>query len=71
MTKEQELYDKFVDVLTKKLNGEITPKELDVVLKFIQSQNLQATPEKHQGLNNLASKLPFDNENELPLKRIK
>lgn len=71
MEKEQQLYDKFVDVLADKLENEPTAKDLEVVLKFLQSQNIQASTTKHTGLNQLASKLPFEDEDELPLRRIK
>lgn len=71
--KEQELYDKFVDKLLELLDKEeITDKELRVILNFIESQNLQASPEANEDLNSLANKfkltLPFDTE-ELPLER--
>lgn len=73
MEKEQQLYNKFVDVLTSKLDSEeMTAKDLDVVMKFLQYNNIQATV-KHKGvesLNNKINELPFDDE-ELPLKRIK
>ncbi len=73
MNKERELYDKFVEVLSDRLDGEPTPKDLEVVMKFLQNNNIQATT-KHSGLNNLANKtlLPFDDlDEEQPLRRIK
>lgn len=74
MSKEQELYDKFVDVLNAKLEGDITPKELDIVMNFLKNNNIQAS-NKHQGLSNLANNamnLPFEDEDELPsIKRVK
>lgn len=73
MSKEQELYDRFVDVLNERLDMEPSAKDLEVVLKFLQSQNIQATT-KHQGLSDLAkaaTALPFEDEEELPLRRIK
>ena len=74
MEKERQLYDKFVDVLAEKLGNEPTAKDLEVVLKFLQSQNIQAST-KHTGLTNLTSnlsKLPFDeSEDELPLRVVK
>lgn len=74
MDKERELYDKFVDILSIKLDGDPSPKELEVVMKFLQNQNIQATT-KHEGLNGLANKatlLPFDDEdNVLPLRAVK
>ena len=73
MEKEQKLYDKFVDILLDKLDGEITPKELEIVMKFLDNQNIQAT-QTHQGLNEITEKvmnLPFEEDRELPLKRIK
>lgn len=73
MDKERDLYDKFVDVLSDRLDSEPTPKDLEVILKFLQNNNIQATT-KHSGLNELVSKatsLPFEDEEELPLRRIK
>lgn len=73
MDKEQKLYDKFVDVLNDILDGEPTPKELDIILNFLKNNNIQATP-KNKGLANLAERmtqLPFDDEELLPLVRIK
>lgn len=76
MEREQELYDKFVDVLTDKLDGEPTAQDLSVVLNFLKYNNIQATT-KHKGLKGLADKannyleLPFDGEDEVPLKRVK
>ena len=73
MTKEQELYDKFVEVLIDKLEEEPTAKDLEVVMKFVQYQNLQADKGKHKGLQELEEKLPFDDiDDELPnIRRIK
>lgn len=72
MSKEQDLYDKFVDVLIDKLESEeATAKDLEVVFKFVQYQNLKANPEKHSGLTDLSTKLPFDDEDVLPFKRVK
>lgn len=71
MSKEQKLYDKFVDVLNDRLDGEPSPKDLEVVMKFLQNNNIQATT-KHQGLNELSTKatqLPFEHDDELPLVR--
>lgn len=72
MDKERQLYDKFVDVLSDRLDGEPSPKDLEVVMKFLQNNNIQATT-KHKGLNDLAKKttdLPFEDEDELPTLRI-
>lgn len=71
MTKEQELYDKFVDVLLEKMDCEPSAKDLEVVMKFLQNQNIQASPTKHTGLNELTSKLPFEDEDRLPLRVVK
>lgn len=74
MKKEQELYDKFVEALIDKVETEATTKDLYLVMKFLETQNIQASPEKHQGLNSLNNKvsdLPFDEDDELPLRRIK
>ena len=74
MEKEQELYDKFVEALIDKVETEDTTKDLYLVMKFLETQNIQASPEKHQGLNSLNNKvsdLPFDEDDELPLRRIK
>lgn len=73
MSKEQDLYNRFVDVLNERLDEEPTAKDLEVVLKFLQSQNIQATT-KHQGLSELvkaATALPFEEDDELPLRRVK
>lgn len=73
MDKERKLYDKFVDVLNELLDGEPTPKELEIVMNFLKNNNIQATI-TNKGVANLTNKimqLPFDNEDELPLKRIK
>ena len=72
--KEQILFDKFVDVLIDKLDTEPSDKDLAVILKFIAYEGIQADPNKHKGVNKLvkdAMELPFDNDDELPLKRIK
>ena len=74
-TREQILYDKFVDTLLEKLdNSEISAKELEIVMKFLDNQNIQAT-NKHRGLNELtktAMELPFEDEFELPaVRRVK
>jgi hypothetical protein len=72
MDKERELYDKFVDVLSARLDGAPSPKDLEVVMKFLQNNNIQATT-KHTGLSDLATKatsLPFEDEDELPSLRI-
>ena len=72
MSKESELYDKFVQVLSDKLDGDPTGKELEVVMNFLKQQNIQATT-KHEGLKHLSDKvvmLPFDNEEEYPDKRV-
>ena len=77
MDKERQLYDKFVDVLSDRLDEDPSPKDLEVVMKFLQNNNIQAT-QQHKGLNTLTQKatsLPFEDEDELPternLKRIK
>lgn len=72
MKKEQLLYDKFVDMLNNILDGEPTPKELEIIMNFLKNNNIQATI-TNKGLSNLndkVMKLPFD-EDEIPLKRIK
>ncbi len=71
MTKEQDLYDKFVEILNKRLDEEPTPKDLEVVLKFLQNQNIQASSTKHTGLQELTTKLPFEDEDILPLRVVK
>ncbi len=74
MEKEQQLYDAFVDVLTDRLEGEPSAQDLAVILNFLKYNNIQATT-KHKGVNNLmnklSSKLPFEEEDELPLRRVK
>ena len=76
MTTEQELYNKFVDVLNKELTKtEVSPKSLDVIQKFIAQQGLQASSARNKGLGELANKaigLPFEDEDELPkISRVK
>lgn len=75
MTIEQDLYDKFVGVLSKELDAEtISPKSLDVVQKFLAQQGIQASSSKNKGLSELtkkATELPFEDEDEIPLKRVK
>jgi hypothetical protein len=72
MSKEQELYDKFVEALIDKLEQEEpTAKDLEVVMKFVQYQNLQADKGKHKGLQQLEEDLPFDDELPPNLRRIK
>ena len=74
LEREQKLYDKFVDVLLEKLdNVEIAPKELEIIMKFLDNQNIQAS-DKHKGLTELTKKameLPFEDDNESPIRRIK
>jgi hypothetical protein len=76
MTLEQDLYDKFVQVLSKELEAEtVSPKSLDVVQKFIAQQGIQSSTARNKGLNELANKamgLPFEDDEELPpIKRVK
>ena len=72
MSREQDLYDKFVEVMIEKLECEPTAEDLDVVMKFVQYQNLQADKGKHQGLKDLESVLPFEEGDELPaIRRVK
>ena len=71
MSKEQELYDKFVDVLLDKMDCEPTAKDLEVIFKFVQYQNLKAAPNKHKGLQDLTERLPFEDDNILPLRPAK
>ena len=74
---EQQLYDKFVEVLNDKLDNEPTAQDLSVVLNFLKYNNIQASS-KHKGVNELTNKsktlLPFDDDedDELPqIRRIK
>lgn len=73
MSKAQDLYDKFVDVLIDKLKcEEPTAKDLDVILKFVQYEDLHADKSKHKGLKDLEANLPFEEESELPaIRRVK
>ena len=75
MDKEQELYDKFVDVLNTKLDAEPSAQDLAVVLNFLKYNNIQAT-RKHRGVaqltDKISSKLPFEDEDLLPdIRRVK
>lgn len=65
MEKERKLYDKFVNVLNDVLDNEPTPAHLKIVREFLHDNNVNALPEKHQGLGILADKtnhLPFAEE---------
>lgn len=74
MDKEQQLYDAFVAVLAARLDEKPSAQDLAVILNFLKYNNIQATT-KHKGVNNLmnklSSKLPFEEEDELPLRRVK
>lgn len=75
MDKEQQLYDKFVDVLNEKLDNEPTAQDLAVTLNFLKYNNIQASI-KHKGVaklaNKLPSELPFEEDDLLPeIRRIK
>lgn len=78
MSLEQELYDKFVDVLNLRLDSEPSAQDLNVVLNFLKYNNIQAT-NKHKGVANLTEKaktiLPFDCDDEdsdvLPFRSVK
>lgn len=72
MDKERILYDKFVQKLIELVdNPEVSSKELAIILKFLENNNIQATQE-NEGLKNLADKfrieLPFMEE-EIDIKR--
>lgn len=73
MDKERKLYDKFVDKLNDLLDSEeITSKELNVILNFLNDNDIKAQSDVHQGLVNLKAKLsdlPFDVD-ELPIERL-
>lgn len=76
MDKEREIYDKFVEVLNDKLDGEPSAQDLTVILNFLKHNNIQATT-KHTGVAKLtekaATKLPFEDDeidNVLPLRRV-
>lgn len=71
MDKERLIYDLFTDKLINLLKSdEITDKQLSVILKFLEDNNIQADPSKNEKLKDLASEidLPFDLD-ELPLER--
>lgn len=75
MDKEQELYDRFVDVLNDRLDAEPSAQDLAVVLNFLKYNNIQASS-KHKGVAKLTDKiktqLPFEEEDELPdIRRVK
>lgn len=74
MEKERKLYDAFVDIMLEKIeSGEISPKELEITMNFLKNNNIQASV-KHNGLSALvksAADLPFEEEEELPLRRVK
>ncbi len=74
LTREQKLYDKFVDTLLERLDSDVVaPKELEIIMKFLDNQNIQAS-DNHKGLTDLTKKtmeLPFEDECELPIRRVK
>lgn len=75
MTKEQELYNDFVDKLSTRLkSSDCSVKDLEVIQKFIAQQGLQAT-RNHKGLDDLTKNtmdLPFEDEDTLPkIQRVK
>ena len=68
---ERKLYNKFVNKLLELLdNPDIEVKELKVILDFLDNNNIQANPERHEQLKDLANKfdLPFCDE-ELEVER--
>lgn len=75
MEKERKLYDKLVEVLNDRLEGDPSAQDLNVVLNFLKYNNIQAT-RKHKGVDKLVDKienatsLPFDDEDELPSLRL-
>lgn len=74
MEKERLIYDLFTDKLLNLLKSEeITDKQLSIILKFLEDNNIQADPSKHKKLKDLEEELsdldlPFDDE-ELPVER--
>lgn len=75
MDKEQNLYDKLVEVLNDKLDAEPSAQDLTVVLNFLKYNNIQATT-KHKGVaqlaNKISAKLPFEDDELLPeIRRVK
>lgn len=63
MDKERALYNKFVDKLNDLLdNPNVTDKELRIILNFLEANNIQADPDKHEGVKDLVSRI----EDELP-----
>lgn len=75
MEKEQELYDRFVEVLNDRLDAEPSAQDLAVVLNFLKYNNIQATS-KHKGVakltDKISSQLPFEDEELLPdIRRVK
>lgn len=73
-SKERKLYDSFVDVLADRLDNEPSAQDLAVILNFLKYNNIQAT-NKHKGVADLTKKfenqLPFEDDDEQPLRRIK
>lgn len=70
---EQQIYDKFIEVLNDRLENEPSTKDLAVVLDFLKYNNIQASS-KHKGVSKLSEKLqdlPFDGEELQPLRRVK
>ena len=72
MDKERVLYDKFVQKLIDLIdNPDVTSKELGIILKFLENNNIQATTE-NKGLAELSHKFEIDlpfMEQELEIER--
>ena len=66
MADEQQIYNKFVEVLNDRLDNEPSAQDLTVVLNFLKYNNIQASNTKHKGVNKLTEKikdmLPYDDE---------
>lgn len=74
---EQQLYDALIQQFLNKLDSDaITDKELKVIKDFIIERDIGVNSEAHKLTKNLATKLPFDEQDEefediAPIKRIK
>ena len=74
---EQQLYVALIQQFLNKLDSDaITDKELKVIKDFIIERDIGVNSETHEPTKNLATKLPFDEQDEefediAPIKRIK
>lgn len=64
MAKAKPKIEGLLDVLVEELTGRIqsgnaSPKDLDVARQLLKDNQIQARPDKHKGMVDLTSALPF------------